>query len=64
MASNTIIELSPEDALLFVAFQKRHAFMAALEAISAFDIKSGSLTVHFDALGGIGSMDVHQHYRP
>ncbi len=64
MSANTLVELTPDDALLFIEYQKRHAFMQVLEQIGAFDIKSGSLTIHFDALGGIGSVDVNKHYRP
>lgn len=59
----TQIQLTPADALLFVEFQKRHSFIKALESIDAFAIRSGSLTVNFDAVGKIGSMEVHKHYR-
>lgn len=59
----TKVELTPADALLFAEFQKRYAFMKALEQIEAFNIRSGSLTINFDAMGKIGSMEVHRHYR-
>ncbi len=59
----TRIELTNEEALLFVQFQKRYAFMKLLESLNAFDIKSGFITIHFDNLGGIGSVDVQKHYR-
>ena len=59
----TTVELSKADALLFAEFQKRHAFIKALESIEAFSIRSGSLTINFDAMGKIGSMEVHKHYR-
>lgn len=59
----TAIYLTSEEALLFVEFQKRFAFIQALNSIGAFDIKGGSLEVHFDALGQIGSMAIHRHYK-
>lgn len=59
----TVIELAPADAMLFVEFQKRHAFMALLDSIGAFDIKSGTLTINFNAQGEIGSVEVNKHYR-
>ncbi len=58
-----VVNLSPEEAKLFVAFQKRHAFMELLESVGAFDIKGGYVTVHFDNNGGIGSVDVQRRYR-
>lgn len=59
----TKIELTPEDAILFIEFQKRYAFMKLLESLDAFSIKSGFVSVHFDNLGGIASVDVQRHYR-
>ena len=57
------IDLSEEDSLLFVEFQKRYAFIQALDSIHAFDIKNGSLTIHFDSLGQVRSMDKQEHFR-
>lgn len=59
----TLIELTPEDALLFISFQKRYAFMQLLESVEAFDIKSGSITIHFDSMGRISTVDKNTHYR-
>lgn len=63
MENMTKIELTPEEALLFIQFQKRFAFMKLLEEEGAFNIRSGSLEIHFDNLGGIGSIDIHRHRR-
>lgn len=67
MATNTTIELTQEDALLFVAFQKRHAFMQLLDSIGVFDTRSGTVTlaINFDAMGAIGSVEAttKKHYR-
>lgn len=59
----TSVDLSKADALLFIDFQKRYAFMQLLESIGAFDMRSGSITIHFDNVGKIGSVDKHDHYR-
>lgn len=59
----TTIELTVEEALLFVTFQKHHALVAFLESINAFDLKSGSVTIHFDAIGRISTAEKVQHYR-
>ena len=63
MTDTTTLQLSHEDALLFVAFQKRYAFMKLLETIGAFEIKSGSITIHFDNIGGIGAVDKLEKYK-
>ncbi len=57
------VELSQGDAMLFVKFQKHHALISLLESMQAFDITNGSVEIHFDNLGRIGSIDKHQHYR-
>lgn len=59
----TTINLTPADALLFIQYQKRYAFMKLLEDVGAFDIRSGSIEVHFDNLGGIAKVDVHKHFK-
>lgn len=59
----TNISLTPEEAKLFIEFQKRYAFMHLLESLGAFDIRSGFLTVHFTNTGEIGSIDIQKHYR-
>lgn len=64
MATNmTSIELSSADALLFVEFQKRYTFMQLLDSVGAFGIANGSVTVHFDGLGAIRTVDVQRHYK-
>ena len=60
----TTIYLNPVDVEVFKNFQKHHALIGLLDSIGAFDIKSGSVTIHFDSLGNIGSVDKHQHYKP
>jgi hypothetical protein len=57
------VQLSNEDAKMFVEFQKRYAFMQLLDSIGAFDLRSGSLTIHFDAYGQIASLQKSEHYK-
>lgn len=63
MQSLVKIELSEADARLFIAFQKRYAFTKLLEEMGAFDIKNGSIEVHFGNMGEIAKIDIHSHYR-
>lgn len=60
----TTVQLSPEDALTFIAFQKHYAFIKLMESLGVFAITSGSVEVHFDGMGQIGSVDVRRHFRP
>lgn len=62
--SYTSVQMTTADAQLFVEMQKHYAFVKLMESIGAFEIKSGSVTVHFDALGAIGSVDIQRHFRP
>lgn len=59
----TPIFLTPEEAILFVQFQKHFALVQLLESIKAFDIKNGSVTLHFDSYGKIASIDKNEHLR-
>lgn len=61
---NTTVELTKEDALLFVEFQKRHALFALLESLGAFAIRNGSVTINFDSMGAISSVNKHETFRP
>lgn len=59
----TVVHLSPEEARLFIEFQKRYKFMQLLESVDAFSIKGGFVTIHFDNMGEAGSIDVQRRYR-
>ena len=59
----TIIRLSDAEAGLFMQFQKHYLLVKLLESVGAFDVKGGSVTIHFDATGGVGSVDVQRHFR-
>lgn len=56
--------LTNQEAELFKHFQKRYAFMQLMESVGAFkpDMARGSITINFDNLCGIGSVDVNRHY--
>lgn len=62
--TKTTVYLTEEEAKRFVAFQKHYAFIQLLDSLGVFDIRSGSVEVHFDAFGRIGLVDIHNHYRP
>lgn len=58
-----LMQFTPEQAIEMAALSKRYAFLKLLEESGAFDIRNGSLTVHFDHLGAVGSIDKHVHIR-
>lgn len=60
----TVVELTPLEAQTFIAFQKHRALIGMLESIKAFDIKGGSVTIHFSRLGEIISVDKQEHFSP
>lgn len=64
MEPPVIVELTPQDALLFVSFQKRYAFFQLLEMMHVFDLKNGSITVNFDPKGAISSVEKKEVVRP
>lgn len=57
------IELSEFDAKMFVNFQKHYNLVGLLDNIGAFDLKGGSVQIHFDSFGQIRSIDKQQHYK-
>lgn len=62
MQELTKIELTSEEALLFIQFQKRYAFIKLMESINAFDTKDGSVTINFNRVGLILSIEKHQRF--
>lgn len=57
--SNVTVFLTTPEALMFKDFQAFHATFALLCKSGVFDIKSGSATLHFDALGQIQKIERH-----
>lgn len=62
METLTKVELTENEALMFIQFQKRYSFMQLLENMGAFDIKDGSIHIHFDRIGRILSVDKKERY--
>lgn len=62
--STTTIYLTEEEAKRFVSFQKHYALIGLLDSVNAFNIKSGSVTIHFNALGQIVGVDKQEHFNP
>jgi hypothetical protein len=60
----TKIELNENEAKCFIQFQKHFSLIQALNSIRAFDIRNGSVTINFDSLGRIGSIDKWEQFRP
>lgn len=60
----TILELTSIEAQSFITFQKHRAFIGLLESIKAFDLKNGSVTIHFSRLGEIVSVEKNEHFSP
>lgn len=52
----TTLQLNDKEAKLFIMMQ-------LLESLGVFDIKSGSVTIHFDKDGKIGGVDVNKKYK-
>ena len=59
----TTIQLTDLEAKTFMKFQKHRALIDLLEKIEAFEVKPGSVTIHFDTFGGITSVEKMQYYR-
>lgn len=58
----TPVYLTEEEAKMFLQFQKHFTLIGLLESVKAFDIKSGSVTLHFNALGEIKGVDKREHF--
>lgn len=59
----TTIHLSAAEARQFVEFQKRYTMFMLLDSVGAFNIRSGSITINFDGLGCIGSVEKHEYFK-
>lgn len=58
----TIVELTQTEAESFITFQKHRTLIGLLESIGAFNVRNGSVTIHFSRLGEIISVDKQEHY--
>lgn len=52
----TTLHLTPEEVKLFV-------MMRLLQSLGVFDIKGGSVEIHFTSTGEIGNVDIHKSYK-
>lgn len=55
--------MTEEEAAMFVLMQKHYKFMQVLDDAGAFTIKGGSVTIHFDNQGNVGSLDLQRRYK-
>ncbi len=60
----TTIFLTEEEAVRFVQFQKHYSLIKFLESIKAFDIRGGSVTLHFNNLGEIKGVEKKEFFNP
>lgn len=51
------VYLTNEEANLFVKFQRHHNLIAYMENVKAFGMRNGSVTIHFNSLGEIKSIE-------
>lgn len=58
----TKIQLSDTEAKLFMQFRKHQSLFELLESIKAFDTRSGSITIHFNADGKIAGVAKEEHF--
>lgn len=60
----TPVFLTEEEAKRFISFQKHYALIGLLESVGAFNIRSGDLTIHFNALGKISGLEKREFFKP
>lgn len=58
------VEMTEEDAILFVKFRKFQGTFNLLVSSGVADIKNGSMTLHFDGNGNVKNVQVIQNYYP
>ena len=58
----TTIELTNKEAELFKEFQKYHFIFEALKYAQAFEMKNGSVTLNFNYLGQLKSINKIENY--
>lgn len=58
------IELTQEDSLLFIEFQKQFSFIKLMQSLGVFDIKNGSVKINFNNTGEIGLVEINKTFRP
>lgn len=57
------VALSPEEALLFIEFQKQFSFIKLMHSLGVFDIRNGSVKINFNNQGEIGVVEINRTYR-
>jgi len=59
MTETVTLILPPAEVALFMEFQKHHDKVMKLLTARAFDIKDGSVVIHYDHDGNIRKIDRH-----
>ena len=61
MTDNLInVSLTNEDAILFVEFRKLQDEFMILRKNGIFDVKNGSITIHFDSEGLVRKIETNE----
>lgn len=58
----TTIELTDQDAQLFLEFQKFYTLFGLLKSVNVFAIRNGSVTINFNHLGQIKGVNKLEHF--
>lgn len=58
-----LVQFTPEQAKEAALLNKHYAFIKLLESLDVFSLKKATLTINFDEVGSIGSIDIHKHYK-
>ena len=61
MTETVTLILPPAEAALFVEFQKHHDKVMKLLTARVFDVRDGSVVIHYDHDGNIRTIDRHDH---
>jgi hypothetical protein len=61
-SKTTAVMLTDDEAKKFIAFQKHWLMIGLLESVGAFNVRNGSVTINFDRMGAISSIDKKEHF--
>ncbi len=59
----TTIQLTDDEAKAFIKFQKHYVMVNLLESLNVFEMKNGSVQIHFDHEGKIRWVEINRKYK-
>ena len=57
------VELSPEEAQLFIMFQKFHTDFTRMVGAGVFDVKGSQAILHFDEKGDLRRIEIYKGFK-